>query len=239
MQLINYKLEDFEGPLDLLLTLISKNKMSIADVEIITIINQYLRVINRASETDLDTASEFIDMAARLIYLKSVYLLPKDDEGEKLKARLQGQLIEYSRAKEAAAMLRKTFVGDDMFSRQAVEIQRDNSYSIVHPVQTLAEAYSRLAGKGLNMAPPMEQRFETIVNAPVVSVSVKIYSVLKGIIKKNMNNLYTAFKSVKSKSEAVATFLAVLELVRAHRITIAQNGHMELIRKEKAVHHDS
>ena len=77
MNRINYKIEDFEGPLDLLLVLISRNKMSIADVEIITIINQYLAVINATEEKDLDTASEFIDMAARLIYLKSVYLLPK------------------------------------------------------------------------------------------------------------------------------------------------------------------
>ena len=84
MTRINYKLDDFEGPLDLLLTLISKNKMSIAQVEIITIINQYLDVIRQAQAVDLDIASDFIDMAARLIYLKSVYLLPKDEEGEKL-----------------------------------------------------------------------------------------------------------------------------------------------------------
>ena len=79
MTRINYKLDDFEGPLDLLLTLISKNKMSIAQVEIITIINQYLDVIRQAKAVDLDIASDFIDMAARLIYLKSVYLLPKDE----------------------------------------------------------------------------------------------------------------------------------------------------------------
>ena len=82
MNRINYKIEDFEGPLDLLLVLISRNKMSIADVEIITIINQYLAVINATEEKDLDTASEFIDMAARLIYLKSVYLLPTGECSE-------------------------------------------------------------------------------------------------------------------------------------------------------------
>ena len=68
-------------------------------MEIITIINQYLDVIRQAQAVDLDIASDFIDMAARLIYLKSVYLLPKDEEGEKLKAELQGQLIEYSPGK--------------------------------------------------------------------------------------------------------------------------------------------
>ena len=129
MNRINYKIEDFEGPLDLLLVLISKNKMSIADVEIITIINQYLAVINAADQQDLDTASEFIDMAARLIYLKSVYLLPKDDEGEKLKAELQGQLIEYSQAKKAANMLRSRFIGDKIFLRQPMELKVDYTYT--------------------------------------------------------------------------------------------------------------
>ena len=114
---IPVKLPVFEGPLDLLLTLISKHKMNILDIEIITIINQYLEIINAAQAQDLDIASDFIDMAARLVYLKSVYLLPKDEEGEKLKAELQGQLIEYSQAKLAAENLRKIFVGASLFVR--------------------------------------------------------------------------------------------------------------------------
>ena len=72
MSLIKYKISDFEGPLDLLLALIRQNKMSIADIEILTVINQYLDVINSADQSDLDEASEFIDMAARLIYILSL-----------------------------------------------------------------------------------------------------------------------------------------------------------------------
>ncbi|MBQ3587435.1 MAG: segregation/condensation protein A [Oscillospiraceae bacterium] len=230
---INYKIEDFEGPLDLLLVLISKNKMSIADVEIITIINQYLAVINASEETDLDSASEFIDMAARLVYLKSVYLLPKDDEGEKLKAELQGQLIEYSRAKRAAQMLRDRFIGDSLFLRPAVEIKEDYTYSIVHPVDDLIKGYARLRDRSLNRTPPAVQRFEPIVTAPVVSVASKIYTLLKGMIKRNVTSVHAAFEGMKTRSEAVAMFLAVLELVRAHRITVDEKGGLELIRKEK------
>lgn len=229
---ISYKIEDFEGPLDLLLTLISKNKMNIADVEIITIINQYLRVINSTDEKDLDTASEFIDMAARLIYLKSVYLLPKDNEGEILKAQLQGQLIEYSQAKAAAAMMRNRFIGDDFYLREREKLNESNIYDIVHPVKRLTDAYSHLSDRSLSRTAPQPQQFEPIVNAPVVSVSVKIYSVLKGIIKKNIQTVYGAFAGVKNKSEAVATFLAILELVRAHRVVIGQDGNLQLIRKE-------
>ncbi len=234
MNRINYKIEDFEGPLDLLLVLISRNKMSIADVEIITIINQYLAVINAADRQDLDTASEFIDMAARLIYLKSVYLLPKDDEGEKLKAELQGQLIEYSQAKKAANMLRDRFIGDRIFIRQPMELKVDYTYSFVHPVDDLIRAYSRLSDRSLARSAPAVERFEPIVATPVVSVTSKIFSLLKGIIRKNVNNIHSAFDGMKSRSEAVATFLAILELVRAHRITLDEKGTMELIRKERS-----
>ncbi len=233
MNRINYKIEDFEGPLDLLLVLISRNKMSIADVEIITIINQYLAVINATDEKDLDTASEFIDMAARLIYLKSVYLLPKDDEGEKLKAELQGQLIEYSRAKKAANILRDRFIGDKLFLRRPMEFRVDNTYNIIHPVEDLVRAYSRLSDRSLRRTAPVQERFEPIVNTPVVSVSSKIFSLLKGLIRKNINNIHSAFAGMKTRSEAVAMFLAILELVRANRVTVDNEGGMEIVRKEK------
>ncbi len=230
---LNFKIDQFEGPLDLLLVLISKNKMSIADVEIITIINQYLEVINSTEEKDLDVASEFIDMAARLIYLKSVYLLPKDDEGEKLKAELQGQLIEYSQAKRAARIFRQMFVGDRIFTRPTQEIKFDYTYDIQHSVEELVKAYSRLSDRSLARTAPKQETFEPIVSTPVVSVSSRIYSLLKGIIKKNINNIHSAFVGMKNKSEAVATFLAILELMRAHRLKLSDSGEFELQRKEK------
>ena len=231
MQQLNFKIEEFEGPLDILLTLVAKNKMNIADIEILVIINQYLEIINAAQENDLDIASDFIDMAARLIYLKSVYLLPKDEEGEKLKAELQGQLIEYSQAKLAASLLREKYIGDLLFVRPAQKINVDMTYNIVHPLCDLTAAYGQLSDRNLKRTAPVSQRFDTIVNAPVVSVSAKIYWVLKGMMKKNMSSLKTAFDGVASKSEAVATFLAVLELLRAHRISINDQGDMSLNRK--------
>ncbi|MBQ3008970.1 MAG: segregation/condensation protein A, partial [Oscillospiraceae bacterium] len=85
----------------------------------------------------------------------------------------------------------------------------------------------------LNRTPPATERFEPIVNAPVVSVASKIYTLLKGMIKKNVDSIHTAFSGLKNRSEAVAMFLAVLELVRAHRITIEEDGRLELIRKGK------
>ena len=137
MGIPEFKLEKFEGPLDLLLSLIAKHKLDIYDIPISQLLEQYLEYIAEMQNQDMDVASEFLEMAARLVYLKSVYLLPKDDEGEKLKAELQGQLIEYSRAKRAAQMLRDRFIGDSLFLRPAVEIKEDYTYSIDEWIQEI------------------------------------------------------------------------------------------------------
>ncbi len=204
--------------------------MNILDIEIVTIINQYLEIINQAQNSNLDVASDFIDMAARLVYIKSVYLLPKDDEGEKLKAELQGQLIEYSQAKTAAENLRKMFIGDMIFVRQPAEIEEDLTYDIIHPVSDLVKAYEVLDDKSIRRAPPKTDRFEPIVAAPMVSVHVKIFSVLKNLMKNKVQSLQSVFDKSKGKSDAIATFMAILELIRAHRISIDDNENM-MIRK--------
>ena len=230
---LNFKLDQFEGPLDLLLTLISKHKMSILDIEIVTIINQYLEIISAAQAQNLDVASDFIDMAARLVYLKSVYLLPKDEEGEKLKAELQGQLIEYSQAKLAAEHLRRMFVGDSIFVRTAQEIKEDWTYDIVHPASDLVKAYEVLDDKSIRRAPPKQEKFEPIVAAPIVSVQSKIFTVLKTLMKKRVSSLQSAFDKTRGKSDAIATFMAILELIRAHRISIDENENMVLSKQHR------
>ena len=230
---LNFKIDQFEGPLDLLLTLISKHKMNILDIEIITIINQYLEIINAAQAQDLDIASDFIDMAARLVYLKSVYLLPKDEEGEKLKAELQGQLIEYSQAKLAAENLRRIFIGDNLFVRGPQQVDEDWTYDIIHPVSDLVKAYEVLDDKSIRRAPPKKEKFEPIVSAPIVSVQTKIFSVLKNLMKNKIQSLQSAFDKTKSKSDAIATFMAILELIRAHRISIDEDENMVLSQQRR------
>ena len=92
MENLTFRLTEFEGPLDLLLYLISKNKMKIADIEIVSLIDQYLAIVNGPQGATLDEASEFIEMAARLIYMKSVFLLPRSDEQDQLRQELTGML---------------------------------------------------------------------------------------------------------------------------------------------------
>ena len=102
MEKISYKLPAFEGPLDLLLHLISKNKLNIYDISISELLNQYMEHLDLMKENNMDVASEFLDMASRLVEIKSYELLPKYEEGEKLKEELQGQLLEYQECRKAA-----------------------------------------------------------------------------------------------------------------------------------------
>ena len=105
MEALTFKLEDFEGPLDLLLYLVSKNKMNLYDINIMQLIDQYTAVINTLQADRMDVASEFIDMAAKLVQMKSALLLPRSPEAERMKAELTGRLIEYSTCKAVAAQL--------------------------------------------------------------------------------------------------------------------------------------
>ena len=93
MEKISYKLPSFEGPLDLLLYLISKNKLNIYDIQISTLLDQYMEHIKAMQEQDMDVASEFLEMAARLVQIKTASLLPKHQEAEEFKEDLTGQLL--------------------------------------------------------------------------------------------------------------------------------------------------
>ena len=113
-----YKTEDFEGPLDLLLHLIAKNKLNIYDIKISLLVEQYLEQIKLMQEDEMDLASEFIEMASRLIYIKTVSLLPKHEEIEQLKKELTGELLEYQVCKQVAQMFANMTGGFDTFIRQ-------------------------------------------------------------------------------------------------------------------------
>ena len=104
---LSYKLQDFEGPLDLLLQLIARNKLNIYDIQLTVLVDQYLEQIEAFKETELEVASEFLEMAARLIYIKTASLLPKHEEFENLKDELTGELLEYQLCKEIAEKLGK------------------------------------------------------------------------------------------------------------------------------------
>lgn len=122
MQKISFKLEVFEGPMDLLLSLISKHKLNIYDIEISSLLEQYLAYLDQCREQDLELAGEFLEMAARLIYIKTASLLPRPEEAQKEKQALQGALIEYALCKQAAQVLAQRYVGGKIYTRPPMEI---------------------------------------------------------------------------------------------------------------------
>ena len=121
MEELSFKLEIFEGPLDLMLSLIAKHKLNIRDIEISILLEQFLLYLDKMQEADIEVAGEFVEMAARLIYIKTAELLPKH-EVEELKKELTGRLIEYAVCKAAAERLRRHYVGDSVFVREPLEL---------------------------------------------------------------------------------------------------------------------
>ena len=213
----------FEGPLDLLLYLVSKNKMNIYDIEIVALIDQYVSMVNGLPVYQMESASEFIEMAARLVQMKSYFLLPKSEEAERMKEELTGMLVEYSACKEVAAQLRSMAEGVYTVVREPAEVELDTEYRLRHDVYLLEEAYNALQGRSRQKQPPRQEQFEPLTTAPFVSVTSRIIHVLRGLMTGRVRRLRQLFVKEGGRSQTVATFLAVLELVRAGRIAIADD----------------
>lgn len=225
-QLISYKLSGFEGPLDLLLHLIAKNKLNIYEIQISLLLDQYMEQIDRMREENLEIASEFLEMAARLVYMKTVSLLPKNDEAEELQKELTGQLLEYQECKRIAALMAE-HVSFDSFVREPGKLDMDQTYTREHLVRELTEAYYAAVGRGGRKLPPPTEAFSDIVEHKIVSVSSRVFHVLR-TLRRGACPLSGLIDSSRSKSELIATFLAVLELIRAERIFLEDGGVIRL-----------
>ena len=221
---LSYKLDVFEGPLDLLLNLIAKNKLNIYDIPIAELLEQYMAQIHEMQAADMDVASEFLEMAARLVHIKSVSLLPKKEEEAALKQELTGQLLEYQQCKEAAMRLRERFSLDSIVRAQA-DIPADLTYKRHHKPQELLSAYLSMLGK---KKPPEPQKPEDtiskLITRRVVSVASQIVFVLRSLWKKRHVSLKELFRGKNDPSERVAAFLADLELVKDKRLRVDGDG---------------
>ena len=221
---LSYKLDVFEGPLDLLLNLIAKNKLNIYDIPIAELLEQYMAQIHEMQAADMDVASEFLEMAARLVHIKSVSLLPKKEEEAALKQELTGQLLEYQQCKEAAMRLRERFSLDGIVRAQA-DIPADLTYKRHHKPQELLSAYLSMLGK---KKPPEPQKPEDtiskLITRRVVSVASQIVFVLRSLWKKRHVSLKELFRGKNDPSERVAAFLAVLELIKDKRLRVDGDG---------------
>ncbi len=229
MEKLLYKLDTFEGPLDLLLVLIAKNKLDIREIQIAELLDQYMEQIRAMKEQDMDIASEFLEMAARLVYIKTVSLLPKHEEAEELKKELTGQLLEYQECKRVAELLAKHFTYD-LITREPLQIEPDQSYHRDHDPREILAAYLSAAGRGKRFLPPRAEAFSGIVTHRIVSVSSRIVYVLRRLWKTQEMSYRELFEDGEDRSELVATFLAILELVKGKRVRVEEEDEEMVIR---------
>lgn len=228
MEELSFKLEIFEGPLDLMLSLIQKHKLNIQDIEISVLLDQFMLYLDRMSEADLEITSDFLEMAARLIMIKSAALLPKE-EAEEMKKELQGALIEYALCKTMAGRLRKRYLGDVVFVREPAEIEIDKAYHKTHQPEELMLAYGALNERARRKASYRPRSIKPIVAKSYVTVFTGIVAVLKSLRRKGTVQMDELYRD-QPRSRTVATFLAILELSKEGRIFISEDGNSVRLR---------
>lgn len=222
METLKYKLDSFEGPLDLLLTLIKKNKVSIWDIPIVEITDQYLEAIDGIEKSMLDNTGEFIILASQLLYIKSKMLLPKDEEDEEGDPReeLARRLYEYKKIKEASAEMRKTeFSSKYMVFRKEEDIKFPvEEYNRSHDISELVDAFGSIFQRRIRRKKPEKTAFYGIVGREKVSVD-DMADKVRNIIKRSRRVRFASlFGEDDSKPEMIATFLAVLEMIKLNQI---------------------
>jgi len=225
MDAINYRLETFEGPLDLLLSLIQKNKMSIDNIQINVICEQYIQYIETAQSLDMELASEFIVMASELMLIKSKLLLPKpEEEEEDPRAALADALIKYQQAKEAAQKmlpLYQRFSG--RLEKDTDEISVDKTFVTDQEVESLCLAVRRIITFNENRPKVERSVFTPMISSPIVPVEVKIMGILNHMAKKEKTSLKELLDDSVSLPDMIAIFLGVLELIKIRRILISDS----------------
>ena len=232
---LEVKLEAFEGPLDLLLHLIEKNKVDIYDITIVEITEQYLDYVSKMPKDDLDLASEFLVMAATLIDIKSKMLLPKeiDENGEEIdpRAELVEKLIEYKMYKYASVELRdmQVYAGKSLYKEPTIPEEVSKYQQPVDLDQLLEgvdlsklnEIFQMVLKRQVDKIDPVRSKFGKI-EMEEVSLPDKIDYVANTVRKKKKCNFKQLLEKSKSKVEVIVSFLAVLELIKIGEIEVHQ-----------------
>lgn len=222
MEAITYRLDQFEGPLDLLLALIQKNKVSITDIPISLICDQYVEYIAEAQKLDMDVASEFIVMASELMLIKSRMLLPRDEEDEDdPRATLTDALLRYQQAKEAAAKLTPLYAYySGRMVKDTDEISVDKTFVQDQDVTSLCAAIRRIVAYNNALERAATTSFTPMISKPVIPVEIKIVSILKTIEKKGIATLEDLVIGEVTLPDLIASFLGVLELVKIRKLLV-------------------
>ena len=239
-------MEDFEGPLDVIFLLLSKNKIEIQDVSITAILEQYLAYLEEMKRLDMEIASEFISMASHLMLIKSKMLLSAAEQAEaesELDLLRQG-LIE-RRRKEAMEQIRiavsqlepRNEIGRCLFTKEPEPLPRQKGYRYKHSLVDLLRALDLIAERNQRQLPPSTMNFKGIVAKEPYPVTKKAGQVLRQLLLRGMERLKNLFRGSRSRSEIVATFLAILELCKTNSVSLeddtsGDNPNVVLLRTE-------
>ena len=230
------EMEDFEGPLDLIFLLLSKNKIEIQDVSITAILEQYLAYLDEMKRLDMEIASEFISMASHLMLIKTKMLLSaaEQQEAEEELDILRQSLIERQR-KEAMEGIRQAItileprneIGRCMFVKDPEPLRKDKTYRYKHDPIDLLKALDTIAERSARQLPPPTVNFMGIVGKEPYPVTRKAGEVMRQLLLRGMEKLKNLFKGNRSRSEIVATFLAILELCKTNTVSLEDDVNGE------------
>ena len=226
------EMEDFEGPLDVIFLLLSKNKIEIQDVSITAILEQYLAYLDEMKRLDMEIASEFITMASHLMLIKTKMLL---SEAERQEAQteldvLRQSLLERQR-KEAIEQIRtavswlepRNEIGRGLFVKDAEPLRKDTTYRYKHRPEDLLLALEAISERSDRRLPPPTVNFKGIVGKEPYPVTKKAGQIIRTLILRGVEKLKNLFRGNRSRSEIVATFLAVLELCKTGSATLEED----------------
>ena len=238
-------LEDFEGPLDVIFLLLSKNKIEIQDVSITAILEQYLAYLEEMKRLDMEIASEFITMASHLMLIKTKMLLSAAEaaEAESELDLLRQSLIDRQR-KEAMDQIRlaitvlepRNDVGRCIFVKDPEPLRTDHTYRYQHAPEDLLRALDQISERNQRRLPPPTVNFKGIVGKEPYPVTKKATELVRTLILRGIQSLKNLFKGNRSRSEIVATFLAVLELCKTNHLSVdndesGENPNVRLIKE--------
>ena len=241
------QMEDFEGPLDVIFLLLSKNKIEIQDVSITAILEQYLAYLEEMKRLDMEIASEFITMASHLMLIKTKMLLSAAEQAEAENELdiLRQSLIERQR-KEAMEQIRTAItwleprneIGRCLFTKEPEPLPKEQSYRYQHEVADLLQALDSISERNQRRLPPPTVNFKGIVGRERYPVGKKTAEILRRLILRGVERLKNLFKGNKTRSEVVATFISVLEMCKTGSVSLeddltGENPNIRLVDEAK------
>ena len=234
-------MEDFVGPLDLILHLLAKNKMEIQDIQLSLILDQYLAWMDRRRELDLEVASEFVAMASHLVYIKTRMLLSIEDDEAKSEMDALLQSLEerrrsenYVRVKALAQRLAPMGeFGRNIVTRNPEPVKRGKVFEYSHQPADLVLAMAEIQNRAERKLPPPRAAFREIVQHEPYPVESKARDILQKLKEGGITRFLLLFRGSRSRSEVVATFLAVLELCKARVLHLAGSETDCIVRQER------